>query len=34
MNENKFTFAKTALTITTILTLFVAGFEVLTAIYG
>lgn len=34
MNENKFTFAKTALTITTVLTLFVAGFEVLMAIGG
>ena len=28
MNENKYAFAKTALTITTVLTLFVAGFEV------
>ncbi len=34
MNENKFTFAKTALTITTVLTLFAAGFEVLMAIGG
>ena len=34
MNENKFKLAKTALTITTVLTLFVAGFEVLMAIGG
>lgn len=34
MNEKSFNLAKTALTITTVLTLFVAGFEVLMAIYG